>query len=81
MANTKRTAKRGPKRGPKRGTKRGRRRPAASEVTGASRLAKALQALAEGLPNPADESTYYFKGFHAPLARAIELTPSSVKQA
>ncbi|HEY0195824.1 MAG TPA: nuclease A inhibitor family protein [Kofleriaceae bacterium] len=50
-------------------------------MTGASRLAKALQALAEGLPNPADESTDYFKGFHAPLARAIKLTPSSVKQA
>ena len=37
------------------------------------RLAAALQALANGLPNPWDESTDYFRGFAAVLPARTEL--------
>jgi hypothetical protein len=44
-------------------------------------LARALAALARGLPNPADESTDYFRQFVAPLAAATALDASAFKSA
>jgi hypothetical protein len=64
-------------------TKQSRKRtakPTAAAASTAARLAKALQALADGLPNPADEGTDYFKGFATALASATKLTAASFKQ-
>jgi Nuclease A inhibitor-like protein len=47
----------------------------------ATKLSKALGALANDLPNPADESTDYFHPFVAPLASSSELSPETIKQA
>ena len=46
-----------------------------------AKLAKALQVLAKDLPNPADESTDYFRGFSAKLDGATRLTPEAFKAA
>jgi hypothetical protein len=45
----------------------------------AVRLAKALQALSQGLPNPWDESTDYFRGFTAAMPTATKLTADSFR--
>jgi len=55
-------------------------RPSASPPSVAN-LARALAALAHGLPNPADESTDYFRQFVAPLPAATALDPSALKSA
>ena len=47
----------------------------------AIRLARALQALADGLPNPWDESTDYFRGFAVPLPAATVLDPDAFRGA
>lgn len=47
----------------------------------ARRLAGALEALADGLPNPWDESTDYFHGFVAVLAACTRLDPETFRQA
>jgi len=47
----------------------------------ARRLAGALKALAEGLPNPWDESTDYFHGFAAVLPACTRLDPETFRQA
>jgi hypothetical protein len=47
----------------------------------ATKLSKALGALANDLPNPADESTDYFHPFVAPLASSSKLSPETIKQA
>jgi hypothetical protein len=45
------------------------------------RLAGALEALAEGLPNPWDESTDYFDGFAAVLPACTKLDPETFQHA
>jgi len=47
----------------------------------AIRLARALHALADRLPNPWDESTDYFHGFAVPLPAATVLDPESFRGA
>src|SRR6185295_1855673 len=47
----------------------------------AGRLAKALQALSQGLPNPWDEATDYFHGFTAAMPASTKLTADSVRAA
>lgn len=53
------------------------RNAARAATSSRSKLAKALQTIATGLPNPADESTDYFRGFHAPMDAGIVLGPAT----
>jgi hypothetical protein len=46
-----------------------------------TRLAQALSAIAQTLPNPWDESTDYFKPFFAELAASQPMTADSLRQA
>jgi len=46
-----------------------------------ARLAHALSAIAETLPNPWDESTDYFVPFHAALADGVPLDAETLRQA
>src|SRR6478752_1723224 len=45
----------------------------------ATRLARALQALAKGLPNPWDESTDFFRGFTASTQDGLPLNADTFR--